>query len=87
MVYKIMDCVFFHFTTIHVFYLNFFLFLLKINLVFIKTNLVLIIMASQRIESWDNVFADDASNRKERRGPSPTPIELMIVLYVAGERI
>ena len=49
---------------------------------------VLLILASQRIESIINLSGDDESNQKmtrEVRGAPPTSIEWMIIAYVAGE--
>ncbi|PIO75942.1 transient-receptor-potential calcium channel protein [Teladorsagia circumcincta] len=45
----------------------------------------LLIMASQRIDRVDNMFREEnAPSRKEGRGPSPTPVEMAIIIWVLG---
>ncbi|CAJ0942689.1 unnamed protein product, partial [Mesorhabditis belari] len=52
--------------------------------------LFLLILASQRIQSIDNLFGKEqlvdgmVSTRKERRGPAPTPVEMAILAWVSG---
>ncbi|KAK6021437.1 hypothetical protein OSTOST_12890 [Ostertagia ostertagi] len=47
--------------------------------------LALLIMASQRIDRVDNMFREEnAPSRKEGRGPSPTPVEMAITIWVLG---
>ncbi|PAV58403.1 hypothetical protein WR25_23941 [Diploscapter pachys] len=49
--------------------------------------LFLIILASQRIDSIDNVFGSGSGhelNRKDRRGPAPTPVEIAILIWLFG---
>ncbi|GMT19061.1 hypothetical protein PFISCL1PPCAC_10358 [Pristionchus fissidentatus] len=47
--------------------------------------LFLLILASQRLDHVDNMFvSQDNGERKEKRGPSPTPIELAILSWVIG---
>ncbi|KAK6013927.1 transient-receptor-potential calcium channel protein, partial [Ostertagia ostertagi] len=48
--------------------------------------LALLIMASQRIDDRvDNMFREEnAPSRKEGRGPSPTPVEMAITIWVLG---
>nr|CFW94256.1 Eka-Trpl2 protein [Euperipatoides kanangrensis] len=49
--------------------------------------LILLILASQRIESLININSSDGSSsgpKNERRGPPPTVIEWMIMTWIAG---
>ncbi|VDL77072.1 unnamed protein product [Nippostrongylus brasiliensis] len=47
--------------------------------------LALLIMASQRIDRVDNMFREEnAPDRKEGRGPPPTPVEMAIIIWVMG---
>ena len=45
---------------------------------------VLIIMASQRIDTIDNFFRGNNYDRKERRGAAPTPVEFAIFIWIMG---
>ncbi|VDM59910.1 unnamed protein product [Angiostrongylus costaricensis] len=48
-------------------------------------SLVLLLMASQRIDKIDNMFREEnAPDRKEGRGPPPTPVEVAIIIWVLG---
>ncbi|ETN73497.1 hypothetical protein NECAME_18293, partial [Necator americanus] len=45
--------------------------------------LLLLILASQRIDRVDNMFREEnAPARKEGRGPPPTPVEIAIMVWV-----
>uniref|UniRef100_A0A158P6X9 ANK_REP_REGION domain-containing protein n=1 Tax=Angiostrongylus cantonensis TaxID=6313 RepID=A0A158P6X9_ANGCA len=47
--------------------------------------LVLLLMASQRNDKIDNMFREEnAPDRKEGRGPPPTPVEVAIIIWVLG---
>ncbi|CAI4230702.1 unnamed protein product [Auanema sp. JU1783] len=47
--------------------------------------LFLIILASQRIDLIDNMFTGESEfDRKERRGTTPTPVEMAIMVWVFG---
>ncbi|KAK6745872.1 hypothetical protein RB195_012156 [Necator americanus] len=47
--------------------------------------LLLLILASQRIDRVDNMFREEnAPARKEGRGPPPTPVEIAIMVWVLG---
>ncbi|CAB3403610.1 unnamed protein product [Caenorhabditis bovis] len=46
--------------------------------------LILLIMASQRLNVIDNLFRGEIVDRKETRGPPPTIIECAIFLWVLG---
>uniref|UniRef100_A0A1I7X9C8 ANK_REP_REGION domain-containing protein n=1 Tax=Heterorhabditis bacteriophora TaxID=37862 RepID=A0A1I7X9C8_HETBA len=47
--------------------------------------LILLILASQRIDSVDNMFRRRGEpDRKEGRGPPPTPVEIAIGIWVLG---
>ncbi|CAJ0580585.1 unnamed protein product, partial [Mesorhabditis spiculigera] len=53
--------------------------------------LFLLILASQRIQSIDNIFGkrtfeghEEVNTRKESRGPPPTPVEMAILAWVLG---
>ncbi|KAJ1366541.1 anthranilate synthase component I [Parelaphostrongylus tenuis] len=47
--------------------------------------LLLLLMSSQRIDEVDNMFREKNSpDRKEVRGPPPTPVEMAIIIWVLG---